>query len=77
MDIVYEDHRVSQTFWNILQNACLQHVYHVTEPVQAMVGTLCGWCADTLCLSSLDLWFENHTMNVQYSLIREVVFNEL
>ena len=30
-------------FYNILVSASLQRVYHVTEAVQAVVGTLCGW----------------------------------
>ena len=35
--------RVSQKFCNILVYACLLHLYHITEAVQAMEGTDYGW----------------------------------
>ena len=34
---------MSQNFSNILVHASLQHVYHMTEAVQAVEGTYCGW----------------------------------
>ena len=34
---------VSQKFCNILMHASFQHIYHVTEVVQDVVGTHCSW----------------------------------
>ena len=51
---------VSQKFCNILvECASLQHEYHVTEAVDAVGGTLNGWCTDTLFIVSLCglVWF--------------------
>ena len=34
---------MSQKFCNILVCACLKCIYHITEAVQAMEATHCGW----------------------------------
>ena len=34
---------MSQMFCNILVSASLHHVYPVTEAIQAVKGTRCGW----------------------------------
>ena len=35
--------RVSQKFSNILPGTNLKYVYHVTEAIQAVAGSYCGW----------------------------------
>ena len=49
-------------FWYVL----VYGVYcHMTEAVQIMEVTCCGWqyhgnwCVDTLCIASLFIWFES------------------
>ena len=55
---------VSQKFRNILVGAT--GVYHVIEAAQVVVD-ICyywqyrdSWCAVTLCIPSLDMWFESN-----------------
>ena len=50
----------------------------MTEAIQAMECTWCGWycnrCfADILCISSLNVWFESHT-GEHLTLIQELMF---
>ena len=48
-------------FCNILVNATLQHVYHVTKAIQAMEGPHYGWkyfgkwCTTILCIASFNV----------------------
>ena len=44
---------LTQKFCNISVCTSLWCVYHVTEEVQAMVGSCVSWCADMLCIASL------------------------
>ena len=53
---------MSQKFCNILALASLQHIYSMTEEVQAMVVTCCGsWCANILCIASFHVWLQSST----------------
>ena len=61
--VIFVITKVSLKFCSILKCVSLLRVYHVTEAVQVVVGTrisweYCGsWCADTLCIVSLRVWF--------------------